>query len=106
MRVLSVSELKNEQRDTPHRDYPAKGTMGDRVIQRLMTDPGHAVDVSDLRGHASNGSFNGTIESLRNMYGMDIRSTKPKGKKMILAGEWFGSHYTDYCAAAFKAGEK
>lgn len=106
MRVLSVSELKNEKSKRVRNDYPTPGTLGDKILQRLKSDPGYAVDLSDLRKQHPHGKFSAEIYRLIDMYGMDIRSTKPKSAKLILAGEWIGSHYTDYCAAAFHAGEK
>jgi len=106
MRVLSVSELKREHIKTVRNDYPAEGSVAFQILTRLKSDPGHAVDLSDFRKIHSHGAFSTYISQLVDMYGMDIRSTKPKSSKLILAGEWIGSHYTDYCAAAFNAGSK
>jgi hypothetical protein len=105
MRVLTVSELKKED-NRKRNDYPTPGTFAWEVWKRLEANKGHAVELTTLANSVQPGRFHYALAQLQDMYGLDIRRLRPYHHKYILAGEWFGSHYTDYCAAAFHAGEE
>jgi len=98
MRVITVSEMKG--RDAPHRDYPTPGSLADQIYQRLTSSKGKIVDLSDLRGKRSRDRWL-AIGQLMDFYGLDIRKIHPRKHDAlyVLAGEWFGSHYSDYVAA-------
>jgi len=104
MRVLTVSELKKPNgRGGGRADYPQEGSAAYKVWQALKANAGHAVSLKDVSPSSNLGNV---IERLQSYYGLDIRRVSNSGKTYVLAGEWVGAHYTDYCAAAFKAGER
>lgn len=100
MRVLTVSEIKGGWRShCVQRDYPAPGTAADQVYRRLVADKGRAVFVGDITAAYR---FKRAIADLMDFYGLDIRKGPRRGW-YILAGEWFGSHYSDYVVQAIDA---
>lgn len=107
MRVLTVSELKAPRRHIPHQDYPRAGSVMDVIYRRLKDSPGRYVDLLDLAREHKGGKFGQAISRLQDDYGLDIRRPPHSHKGLyVLAGEWFGSHYSDYVAVAFAEGEK
>lgn len=108
MRVFTVSELKGGRRGSGgRRDYPAEGSVGWKIWKRLDEFHGHTVDLTEIYREAGGANFIAAISSLTDMYGLDIRRTgRRRGAPytFVLAGEWLGAHYSDYCAQAFKEG--
>lgn len=107
MRVLTVAELKRGGDKVPRRDYPTDNSVAWHIWNALKADAGHVVSLKPLAEKLKLGRhMSDYIEQLRNVYGLDIRHVSRKGRAYVLAGEWFGSHYTEYCAMAFKEGER
>jgi len=106
MRVLTVSDLKeNDKRGLKNKnDYPRENSFAWEVLQQLKRHEGHSVDLRLLAHSRPIVSFYAAISQLTDMYGMDIRRLKKRSFEYVLAGEWFGSHYSDYCAREFHAG--
>lgn len=110
MRVLTVSELKSDKSNSGVKsDYPKHGTFAWEILNELKANEGHAVDLSIL-AHSkqveSAAKFHTALARLRDMYGMDIRKVKKRQYLYVLAGEWVGSRYHDFCAREFHSGNR
>lgn len=101
MRVASVTEIKTDHWGGT-RDYPRPGTRARQVYDFLRLHRGRTVDTRPLWREmmmpSHKGEFGSILSRLQDDYGCDIR--RVKNGHYILAGEWFGSHYTDYVAQA------
>lgn len=92
MRVLSGDNLIHPDRDHTKGDYPAAGTVARQVYDLLFEQKGRPVDLSAAPFGSS--QRHNALNCLRDFYGCDIRRTR--SHTYILAGEWFGAHYSDY----------
>jgi hypothetical protein len=107
MRVATVSEMKRGGRTYGRRnDYPSESTWAWEILQELKPHKGHAVDLRIMAHSRRLDHFYSAMAQLTDTYGMDIRQVKKRSFQYVLAGEWFGTHYTDYCAQAFSEGLK
>lgn len=77
---------------------PRDGTKVRALYDLLMLNKGLPVDLPLTLLYNS-----GSIEHLRNFYGMDIR--KLGYGRWVFAGEWFGPTYLDYVADRIEAAE-
>lgn len=99
MRVATVNEIKRGRTSEHLLDYPHEGSAPKRLYDVLFAHRGRDVDLRPACreiGLPSHGGYLRTrLAMLTDYYGCDIRKGLKRGH-YILAGEWFGAHYSDY----------
>jgi hypothetical protein len=95
--------MKSNTMGAPEKALPDPESAAGRLYALLRANAGHIVrggiDLSKKRK-------DNALTVLRDFYGCDIRSKKGNGGWLMLAGEYHGRDYIDYCAAEFEKGSK
>ncbi len=105
MRMSSAARAKGSKMCGHTRLAPQDGTYLRQMYDLFKANPATPVCLPEFRQYSRNG---GTLEQLRNFYGLDIRvfgEKRPPAdhpgcprKRYWLVGEWFGKTYVDYVA--------
>ncbi len=97
MRVETASQSKGAGRRKTSA-LPGGGTKARKAYDILFSNRGRPV--YGLRHDFGGKDIGRLIEDLRDYYGCDIISTMGHNGYYLLAGEWFGVHYSDYVVQA------
>lgn len=104
MKITTVAQMKRGK-DSALSPYPKEGSLAWIIWTELNSSKGHAVSLHEILDNLPDKSaFGSAIRSLKDFYGLDIRLAVRRKTTYILAGEWFGSEYKDYCAEEFHKG--